>query len=56
MYHIVRFDNGGESLTVLHSANTEDGADSRLDHFSVIFPNAYIDILTSAELKHAQTR
>ena len=54
MYNIVRFDNGGETLTVLEIKFTEDSADFRLDYWSAIFPNAYIDILTAAELAAAR--
>jgi hypothetical protein len=54
MYHLVRFDDGGETLTVLETAPTEDAADLRLDRLSELYPSAYIDILTSLELCHAR--
>ena len=54
MYNVIRFDNGGETLTVLETTFTEYGADVRFDYWSAIFPNAYIDILTTAELAHAR--
>lgn len=54
MYNVIRFDNGGETLTVLETTSTEDSADFRFDYWSTIFPNAYIDILTTAELAHAR--
>jgi hypothetical protein len=54
MYHLVRFDNGGETLTVLETAPTEDVADLHLDRLSELYPSAYIDILTSLELCHAR--
>ena len=54
MYNVIRFDNGGETLTILETTFTEDFADVRFDHWSAIFPNAYIDILTAAELAHVR--
>ena len=54
MYHIVRFDNGGDSLTVLETATTEDSADSKLDAWNSLYPGAYIDILNNLELCHAR--
>ena len=54
MYHLVRFDNGGQTLTVLETAPTEDSADASLDRLSALYPSAYIDILTSLELCHAR--
>jgi hypothetical protein len=54
MYHLVRFDNGGETLTVLETAPNEDAADLCLDRLSELYPLAYIDILTSLELCHAR--
>jgi hypothetical protein len=54
MYNVIRFDNGGETLTVLETTSTEDFADVRFDYWSAIFPNAYIDILTAAELAHVR--
>lgn len=54
MYHLVRFDNGGQTLTVLETAPTEDSADASLDRLSELYPSAYIDILTSLELCHAR--
>jgi hypothetical protein len=54
MYNVIRFDNGGETLTVLETTSTEDSADCRLDYWSNVFPNAYLDILTSTELSHAR--
>lgn len=54
MYHLVRFDNGGETLTILATAPTEDAADLHLDRLSALYPSTYIDILTSLELCHAR--
>jgi hypothetical protein len=54
MFHLVRFDNNGQTLTVLETAPTEDAADLHLDRLSELYPSAYIDILTSLELCHAR--
>lgn len=54
MYHLVRFDDGGETFTVLATAPTEDAADLHLDRLSELYPSAYIDILSSLELCHAR--
>ena len=54
MYHLVRFDDGGETLTVLETAPTEDAADLHFDRLSKLYPSAYIDILTSLELCHVR--
>jgi len=54
MYHIVRFDNGGETLTVLETVPTEDKADASLDRLNALYPSAYIDIMSNLELCHAR--
>jgi hypothetical protein len=54
MYHLVRFDDGGSTLTVLATAPTEDAADSKLDVLCSQFPHAHIDILSSLELRRAE--
>jgi hypothetical protein len=54
MYHLVRFDDCGQTLTVLETAPTEDSADASLDRLSALYPSAYIDIMSNLELCHAR--
>ena len=54
MFHLVRFDNGGQTLTVLETAPTEDAADVSLDRLSALYPSAFIDIMSNLELCHAR--
>jgi hypothetical protein len=54
MYHLVRFDDNGQTLTVLETAPTEDTADVSLDRLNALYPSAYIDIMSNLELCHAR--
>lgn len=50
MYHVVRFDDGGETLTILDSYYDEENANDYYDLVTNKHPNAYIDVLTDEEL------
>jgi hypothetical protein len=55
-YFVIRFDDGGNTLTVLNKYANEDAADVAYDKYTEQFPNAYIDILSEPEYVHATTR
>lgn len=45
-YPVVRFDNGGEDLTILDVFDTEGDADNYQDLMSSKYPNAWIEVIT----------
>lgn len=49
-FHVVRFDDEYQELTVLGSFNDEDEADSFCDVSSKRYPFAHVDILSDQEL------
>jgi hypothetical protein len=55
-YFVIRFDDGGNTLTVLNKYANEDAADVAYDKYTEQFPNAYIDILSEPEYVHAVSR
>jgi hypothetical protein len=49
-FHVVRFDDEGETLTILKSFDDEEDADCFCDVSCNRYPFAYIDVLNDQEL------
>lgn len=49
-FHVVRFDNEGETLTILKSFDDEGEADYFCNSSCNRYPFAYIDVLNDKEL------
>ena len=55
MFHVVRFDDEGETLTLLKSFHCEDVADDYCYAMGHEYPHAHVDLFTEEEYQQALT-